>query len=65
MMHNQSDTLLVGILVQCGQVEIGIGREEVEDVILVLAVPILPTDVPSLDEQGIETVGSREVDVAE
>ena len=64
MVHNEPDTLFVGILVQRRQVEIGIWRQEVEDEILVFAVPVFPTDIPPLDEQGIETVGSGKIDVA-
>ena len=64
MVHNQPYALLVGVLVQRRQVEIGIRRQEIEDEVFVLAVPVFPTDIPPLDEQGVEAVGSGEIDVA-
>ena len=64
MVHNQSDALLVGVAVQCGQVEVGIGSEEVENIVFLLAVPVLPADVPTLDEQCVEAVGGGKVDIA-
>ena len=64
MVHNKSYAFPVGVFVQCGQVEVGIGREEVKDEVLLLAVPVLPTDVPALDEEGVEAVFGGEVDVA-
>ena len=63
-MHDESDALFVGVFVQCGQVEIGIRREEVKHELFLLSVPVFPTDVPAFDEQTVETVGGGEVDVA-
>ena len=64
MVHNEADAFLVGVLVQRWQVEVGVGGKEVEDEVLLLAVPVLPADVPTLDEQGVEAVLGGEVDIA-
>ena len=64
MVHDEADALLVSVAVQRRQVEVGIGGEEVEDVVLVLAVPVFPADVPALDEEGVEAVLGGKVDIA-
>ena len=64
MMHDEADALLVGVAVQCRQVEVGVGGQEVEDEILLLAVPVLPAYVPTLDKEGVESVLGGEVDIA-
>ena len=64
VVHDEADALLVSVFVQRRQVEVGVGGEEVEDIVLVLAVPVLPADVPPFDEEGVETVGGGKVDVA-
>ena len=64
MVHDKADAFFMGVFVKSRQVKVGVRREEVEDELLLLAVPILPADVPAFDEQPIEAVGSGEVDVA-
>ena len=54
---------MVGVFVQGRQVEVGIGGEEVEDELFLFAIPILPADVPAFDEEGVEAIGSGEVDI--
>ena len=44
-------------------VEIGVGRNEVEYVILHVAEPVFPAYVPSFNQYGIESVCGSEVDV--
>ena len=63
VVHDEADALFVGVFVQCGQVEIGIRCKEVEDELLLFTVPVFPTDIPALDEQSIETIGSGKVDI--
>ena len=64
VVHDETNAFFVGVLVQCRQVEIGIGGEEVEDKVFLLAVPVFPADVPALDEKRVEAVLGGEVDVA-
>ena len=64
MVHDESDAVFVGITVQFRQVEVGVWRDEVEDEVLLMAVPVFPAFVPAFDEDAIEAVGSSEVDVA-
>ena len=63
-MHNEPDALFVGVFVQCGQVKVRVGGEEVKHELFLLSVPVFPTDVPAFDEQTVETVGGGKVDVA-
>ena len=70
MVHDEADALFVGVFVQSGQVEVRIRCEEVEDELLLLAVPVLPADVPTFYQHLVQSVlgskamGSGEVDVA-
>ncbi len=64
VVHDKADAFLMGVFVQRRQVEVRIGGEEVEDKVFLLAVPVLPADVPALDEEGVEAVLGGEVDVA-
>ena len=52
------------LLVEILDVEVGIGRDEVEDVPLPTVGPVLPADVPALDQYFVESVLGCEVDVA-
>ena len=64
MVHHQLHALRVRIFVECLEVEVGIRRNEVEDVILRVPEPVLPTDVPAFDQYLIEAVLRGKVDVA-
>jgi len=64
VVHHQLHALGVGIVVESLDVEVGIRGEEVEDVFLHVACPVFPSDVPALDEHGVETVVGGEVDVS-
>ena len=63
VVHNKADALLMGVFVQCGQIEVRIRCEEVKDKILLLGIPVFPTDVPAFDKEGIKTVFGGKVDV--
>ncbi len=63
-MHNQPHSLAVRVGVERREVEVGIGRDEIEHEIFLGAEPVFPTFVPSLDQQRVETVLGGEVDVA-
>ena len=64
VVHNHLHALGGGIAVDFFDVEVGIGGDEVEHVVLLVAEPVLPAYVPSLDEDGIEAMLGGEVDVA-
>ena len=64
MVHDQTDTFLMGILVEGRKIEVRIRCDEIKYKILLTTIPVFPTFVPSLDEKGIEAIGSCEVDIA-
>ena len=64
VVHYQTDTLSVGILVECRKVEIRIWGDEIEHILLLASEPVFPALVPALDEEAVEAVGCCEVDVA-
>ena len=65
VVHHQPHTPLVCILLQGGQVEVGIGGYKVKHIVFVLARPIFPADVPTLHEELVEAAPlGCEVDVA-
>ena len=64
MVHDQTDAFAVGIGIQCGQIEIGVGGDKVENKVFLLAVPVFPAFVPTFYQQTVESVGRGEVDVA-
>ncbi len=64
VVHDHLHALPAGVAADLLDVEIGIGREEIEDVVFHVAEPVLPADVPALDQHGVESVFGREVDVA-
>ena len=53
----------MGIVVERLDVEVGIRCGEVEDIVFPMVGPVLPADVPALDEHLREAVGGGEVDV--
>ena len=63
VVHHELHALGVGVLVEILDVEVGIGRDEVEDVPLPTVGPVLPADVPALDEHLLQAVLGREVDI--
>ena len=63
-MHDEPDTLLVSVFVQCRQVEIRIRSDKVENEIFLLGIPVFPADVPAFDEQGVEAVFSCKIDIS-
>ena len=50
VMHHQSHTFGMGIIVECLDVKIRIGRLEVEYIVLFMTKPIFPSNVPTLDK---------------
>ena len=63
MVHHEPDSLAVSVVVQRRDVEIGIRSNEIENIVLHVPEPILPADVPAFDQQLVEPVLRREVDV--
>ena len=64
VVHHQLDALRVGILIERLDVKVGVRGDEIENVVLRVAKPVLPPDVPALDEHLIEAVLGGEVDIA-
>ena len=64
VVHQQPDTLGVGIVVQHLDVEVGIGSHEVKDITLPHVGPVFPAYIPAFDEYLVESVLGGEVDVA-
>ena len=64
MVHQQLDTLGVGIVVEHLDVEIRIRCHEVEDVAFPHVCPVFPTNIPTLDQHLVETILGSEVDVS-
>ena len=63
MVHNHFYAASFGVFVDTFHIEVGIRRNEVEDVIFFVTVPVLPTFIPTLNEESLETIGRRKVDV--
>ena len=63
MVHHQLHSFRFGIFVERLDVEVWIGRDEVENVFLPPVCPVLPSDVPTLDEHLLESVFGSEIDV--
>ena len=64
MVHHDLDTLGMGILIECLDVEVGIRGQEVEHFLLHIAAPVFPSDIPSLDQHLVEAMLCGKVDVA-
>ena len=63
VVHHQFDTLGVCILVEILDIEVGIRSDEVKDIALPHICPVFPSDVPTLNQYLVETVGCGEVDI--
>ena len=63
MMHDELHSLGMCILIECLDVEIRIGSQEIEYFFLHIATPVFPTDVPSFYQDSIETMGCSKVNV--
>ena len=50
MVHHQSYTLGVSIVVECLDIKVGIGCREVKHIILAVSEPVFPSDIPSLNQ---------------
>ena len=64
MVHHQFDAFVVGILVEHFDVEIRVRSYEIEHIVLVIANPVFPTDIPTFNEQLVKTVFRSKVDIA-
>ena len=63
VVHEKFHTLRVGILVQPLEVEVRVRCDEVEHILLPVAEPVLPADVPAFHKHLLHSVGSSEVDI--
>ena len=64
MVHHEAHALALGIGVECLDVKVGVGGNEVEHIVLGVAGPVFPTFVPALHEHLVEAMLGGEVDVA-
>ena len=64
VVHDELHAARLGIFVEFLDVEVGIGADKVENIILLVAEPVFPAFVPSLDEHGVESVFGGKVDVS-
>ena len=64
VVHHQTHSFRVGILIQCHNIEVRIWGLEIEDILLLTTVIILPADVPALDQHLIKAMLGRKVDIA-
>ena len=64
VVHNNTDTLLVGILVKGRQVVVRIRGDEVKDIILLTANPVFPAFVPAFHQNGVKAIGGGIVNVS-
>ena len=63
MVHQQLHTLGVSIVVESLDVEVGVGRHEVEHIALPHVRPVFPAHVPAFHEHLVKTVLGGEVDI--
>ena len=63
VVHHEFHALGVGIFVEIFQVEIRIRRNEIENITLPMVGPVFPTDVPSLHQHLVDTIGGCEIDI--
>ena len=63
MVHDELDTLALGVVTELSHIEVGVGSEEVEYKLLELAEPVFPALVPALDEDSLDVVGGCEINV--
>ena len=64
MVHQHLDPLLLGVAVDLLDVKVGVGGDEVKDVVLLVTKPVLPANVPPLDKQSVHSMGGGKVDEA-
>ena len=65
VVHNHLHSLFLGIVVDTLHIEVGIGGNEVIDIVFLIAEPVFPSDIPALNEHTIEAVLGGEIDVSE
>ena len=65
VVHNHLHSLFLGIVVDTLYIEVGIGCNEVIDIVFLIAEPVFPSDIPALNEHTIEAVLGGEIDIAE
>ena len=64
VMHYETQSLGMGIIVKRRNVEIGIRGDEVEYIFFLAAAPVFPTFVPSFHQDAVKPVLRGEVDIA-
>ena len=64
VVHNHLHAFRCRILVDCLNVEVGIGSDEVEDIVLFVSEPVFPSFVPSFHQNPVKPVLGGKVDVS-
>ena len=64
MVHHESDTLGMGIVIESLDVKIRIRCHEIEDILLVAADPFFPSFVPTFHKHLVEAVLRSEINIA-
>ena len=54
----------MSVFVKFLDVEVGVGGDEIEDVVLLFSEPVFPAYVPALYKKLVKTVGCGEINVA-
>ena len=63
-MHHKAYALRVRIIVQRLDIEIRIRGHEIENIVLGIAEPVLPADIPPFHQKLVETVLRGKIDIA-
>ena len=64
MVHNKFNTLLLGVVTQIRQIKIRVWGYKVKHLILKVAKPVLPANVPTLHQQSVKAVICGKINVA-
>ena len=63
MVHDDADTLVMGILVKGRKVKVRIRSDKVKDIVLLGAEPVFPAFVPAFNQDGVKSVLRGKVNV--
>ena len=64
VVHHQSDTLWMGILIEIFYIEVGIWRYKIKYIIFWLSKPIFPTDIPTFDQNLIKSMFGGKINIS-
>jgi len=64
VVHDQAHSVFGGVALQLLHIEIGIGSDKIKNLLFPVTEPVLPADVPALDQHPVKAVSGGEIDVA-